>query len=849
MMIDPRFLSSETISLNTWTASYTVHPPPFTRNQWDRVPTHDPKECNKHVGWAWGRSTKLENCQFENRVNKITEQRYESENVNTFPSGDRQLEQGKMEIPLFSPCTWKEDNGRRLASNVETVTMFVADIDDVTEETKDAILERLTNANIMFYAYSSFSQGLKTGECFRVILPLDRPVPADDWNKVWLAVERHLISEMDQQAKDAHRFYYLPSNRADRRDGFWNIASETGFQLSVDALITSFHEDRQTSRSPATGGNNPPPNPPTAPADAGGDDNNGEDANGRWVVQQVLPTMEIFLEDDRVVTFQYIIDNWDNDDDLPKDRRGFLRCRSRLGGSNGGSWIQCRPNDLHGLPQFRHSNSGRRIHSDCINTVFGLELVFRNRGARWFPSKNVDNIVKMLGMLGLNMHCDKRTQWTYIDGERFEDHHYTILHERIRGRWFQMDDIPETKVIRAIDFYVRSQERDTLVEYLESLEYDPSKPSVLESLFVDFLGAEDTTLNRIYAKKWAISAVSRALNWGSKVDTMLILQGVQGIRKSTFFRVIAGACAVTGEPYFSEEPIDVKSVDGLTKLRLAWIHEWAELSGMSHSDLNDVKQFLTKRRDIYRKKYGRKEVVVPRNCVVCGSTNDEKFLRDNENRRYWVVRTSAQQANSHAFQIEDLESVRDQVWAEAVHLYKQGHEWWLTPEEQALSNSMNDSFTAEDAHENMVKDWVESHPHTLFRIQDMIDSIYTETYEDDSGFERTRMRSIKPKSYLPFYADVLAKMGATKHEDGRRVTVDGVRGVFWTYEPAQEYHFQWWKLDTLNVDEFSKALRLNLITVNRKTFEEDRLVSIVIDDIEYKDKLPECVKEYYSQFI
>ena len=796
----------------------------------------------------------MTNCQFETAVTKLTERRFESDNFGTYPAGDRQMEQGKMEIPLFCPCTWIDDSDRRLASNVETVTMFVADIDDISTEAKDAVLGRLDDAGILYYAYSSFSQGLKAGECFRVVMPLDRAVPVDDWAKVWKAVERELIPEMDPQAKDAHRFYYLPSCRSDRKEQFWNIAVEHGHALNVDELIASFHEGRQNSRTPAVAsGGNQPPATPQAPADAGGDDGGNDDGDGRWTVNQVLPSMDIFLEDDRVVTFQYIIENWDNDDDLPKDRRGFLRCRSRLGGSNGGSWIQCRPNDLHGLPQWRHSNSGRRIHSDCINTVFGLELVFRNRGARWFPAKTKDNLVKMLGMLNLDMHCDKRTQWTYIQGERFEDHHYDVLHEMLRKRWFPMDDLPENKVIRAVDFYVRSQERDTLVEYLESLEWDTSKPSIIESLFIDYLGAEDISLNRIYAKKWAISAVARALDWGCKVDTMLILQGVQGIRKSTFFRVIAGDCAVTGEPYFSEEPIDVKSVDGLTKLRLAWIHEWAELSGMSHSDLNDVKQFLTKRRDIYRKKYGRKEVVVPRNCVVCGSTNDEKFLRDNENRRYWVVRTSAKSANSHAFQIEDLEAIRDDLWAEAVYLYRQGHEWWLTPEEQAMSNASNSGFTAEDAHENMVKDWVENQPAgKLFRIQDMIDSIYTETFIDDAGYERTRMKAVKPKSYLPFYAETLAKMGATKHKDGRRITIDGVRGVFWTYEPEEDpvpavdpfQMFEW------NVEQFTQAMRLGHVKVTVKHFENDQLAAITIDGVEYsQDMMPDCVKEYYSQYI
>ena len=88
MQIDSRFLSAAPTTLATWQAAYTVHPAPFTRHQWDRVPTHDAKETAKQVGWGWGRSTKLENCQFETSPIKIQERRYESDNFNHYPAGD-----------------------------------------------------------------------------------------------------------------------------------------------------------------------------------------------------------------------------------------------------------------------------------------------------------------------------------------------------------------------------------------------------------------------------------------------------------------------------------------------------------------------------------------------------------------------------------------------------------------------------------------------------------------------------------------------------------------------------------------------------------------------------------------
>lgn len=252
-----------------------------------------------------------------------------------------------------------------------------------------------------------------------------------------------------------------------------------------------------------------------------------------------------------------------------------------------------------------------------------------------------------------------------------------------KGMKFSKDDIRDALV------QVGAERRFHPVrEYLEKLHWD-GRARI--AYFADLIGAERTTLNQALLRRWMVSAVARPLKPGCKVDTVLILVGEQGIGKSTFFDLLA-------DPWFVDTSIDIHSKDAFMTLARAWILEWAELESMLRArDANAVKSFITQRIDTYRRPYGHFVVDVPRTGVIVGTTNNRQFLTDETgSRRFWPI--SVNDIDRAA-----IASQRDQLWAEAVHLFRQGVQWWLTEAEEKLLLGIHDEHTVTDAWEPQIQ--------------------------------------------------------------------------------------------------------------------------------------------------
>jgi predicted P-loop ATPase len=144
-----------------------------------------------------------------------------------------------------------------------------------------------------------------------------------------------------------------------------------------------------------------------------------------------------------------------------------------------------------------------------------------------------------------------------------------------------------------------------------------------------------------------------------------VLEGKQGAGKSSILRALAG------DEWFHDGLSDMHGKDASAALRGKWIIELPELSAMRRSDTEAVKAFLSRTEERYRPAYGRTEVIKPRRCVFAGTTNRNDYLTDDTGeRRFWPVTVGA-------VKLDELTQDREQIWAEAVDLYRNGARWWL----------------------------------------------------------------------------------------------------------------------------------------------------------------------------
>jgi putative DNA primase/helicase len=211
-------------------------------------------------------------------------------------------------------------------------------------------------------------------------------------------------------------------------------------------------------------------------------------------------------------------------------------------------------------------------------------------------------------------------------------------------------------------------------KYLEGLEWDGIER--LSSWLEDFCGARATGSSANYIRNvgraWMISAVARIYRPGCKADHVLILEGPQGILKSTVFKTLA-------DPWFTDQVASLDSKDSSLGVHGMWVIELAELDAMSRHEVGKVKAFLTVVTDRIRPPYGHNVMQYDRQCVFGGTVNHTDYLRDETgNRRFWPVRCATSKIN-----IPALAEARDQLWAEAVAAYRAGEIWWLEDETAA----------------------------------------------------------------------------------------------------------------------------------------------------------------------
>jgi putative DNA primase/helicase len=297
-------------------------------------------------------------------------------------------------------------------------------------------------------------------------------------------------------------------------------------------------------------------------------------------------------------------------------------------------------------------------------------------------------------------------------------------------------------------------------DYLHSLVWDgvhrvAGKDS--SGLFTTHAKVEDSEYVRCVGRWFMVGAVARVMQPGCKVDTMTILEGPQGIGKSTFLRVLFS------DRWFSDTLSEIGSKDSYQDLRGKWGIEMGELDALSRAENSTQKRFLAKSYDNYRASYGRRNRDVPRQVVFPGTVNHSEYLKDSTGgRRFHPVKCTG------VIDIEGVRRDRDQLWAEALHLYRAGERWWPEGDEVGLCTEEQEDRRQRDPWEAAITEALAKVNETT--TQYILGNVFVIPLDQQHRGHETRV------------GQVMMALGWTKH---RRRLEDGSREWFYVRPGCQ----------------------------------------------------------------
>jgi predicted P-loop ATPase len=262
--------------------------------------------------------------------------------------------------------------------------------------------------------------------------------------------------------------------------------------------------------------------------------------------------------------------------------------------------------------------------------------------------------------------------------------------------WFQDQGIPVTVGVvgRGIQTIARENPVHPVRDYLNALRWDGTPR--LDRFLTRYFGVEDSPYVQAVGSRFPISAVARVFQPGCQADHMLILEGPQGILKSSALRALA-------DPWFTDRISRLGGKDSSMEVAGVWLIEMSELDALTTATTSAIKSFVTRQHERFRPPYGKHVINKRRQCVFAGSINPRGgYLKDSTGaRRFWPVTCGV-------IDLEALVRDRDQLWAEAVVRFKAGDPWWLeSPELRALATAEQEARFEADAWMEKVGDWLD----------------------------------------------------------------------------------------------------------------------------------------------
>lgn len=622
--------------------------------------------------------------------------------------------------------------GKRKNGFVESRTMITLDID----EAKTDLWDQLTMLHDFTCCIYSTHKHTVEKPRLRLSIPLLRKVSTDEYSAIARKVAFDIgIEQFDNTTYEAARLMYWPSTS---KDGVFVFEHQEGVLLDPDKVLNTYSNWRDTSQWPVS--------------------SKQKTIVSRNISKQADPLKKeglvgVFC---RAYSIEAVIEKFLSDvyepsivpgryDYIPADSTaGVLVYDGKFSFSHHATDPACNKLcnafDLMRLHRFSELDEGveegigpsklpsfKAMEEFCMND----EVIKRNiiteqmekvqeefeviEDKQWIQELIIDkhgNIKPVLQNLVLIMKNDRNLKsiaynqhrdgidvkvdvpWKQIK-EGWNDSDMAglkVYFDKVYGLW------SPTKLKEALISVAAERAYHPVKEYLDNLVPWDGKERV-DNLLIDYLGAEDNEYSKAVIRKTLVAAVTRIYKPGTKFDSVLILNGPQGIGKSTFFSKL-------GQRWFSDSLTlgDMRDKAAAEKLQGYWLLELGELAGLKKTDVETVKSFVSRTDDKYRASYGVNVESHPRQCVIVGTTNSETgFLRDiTGNRRFWPVKVSGDSPKK-AWDLKDI----DQIWAEAVFRYKEGEDLYLKGDEAQIAIAQQAEAMESDDREGLVREYLD----------------------------------------------------------------------------------------------------------------------------------------------
>ena len=675
---------------------------------------------------------KTRSLRWDELVQRLTTVKRTGETVEAYKAMTREQRGAVKDIGGFVGGTLKGD--RRKASEVLSRSLITLDIDYGTPAVPDIVADMLCGT--AWCLYSTHSHTPQTPR-YRLVIPLSREVSADEYTPIALRIADDIgITLFDQSTYEPSRLMYWPS--ASKDGEFIGLAGD-GEPADADAILDSFNDWRNVAEWPV----DPRGTQPTAKGVKQEDPRLKTGIIGAFCRSySITEAMDTFLPDVYEPTTHP--DRWTfaggstyggvviYEDTWAYSHHGTDPCGGKL----------CNAFDLVRLHLYGGLDEKTDPETTPVNKLPSfIEMERMARGDKKVTGLRAKERMKELNEDFAQVQDEEDTDWMQdlqMDEKRkhFLPSPYNfglivrndpnlrdkVRRDAFRGRDCVCDDLPWRKATDADPFWNNSDDNglidyvskvyqltgkqalldanDLIMsqstfhpvrEWLESLEWDGIER--LDTMLCDYLGAEDNPLTRAMTRKHFTAAVARVMRPGCKYDYILTLIGPQGIGKSTLVKTMGG-------DWFDDSMTSIEGKEGMEQIRGKWLIEFGELTNYKKSTSEAYKAFISKQEDSYRPAYGRKVEVYPRQCVFFATTNEPAFLKgDTGNRRFWTVECDKADIMKDVW--DELPEEREQLWAEAVHYFRNGEKLYLPRELEKAAQQRQDDHNEVAADERI----------------------------------------------------------------------------------------------------------------------------------------------------